>query len=74
MPLSNELLALVVCPDDKGELWYIESESTLYNPRMKRKYRIEGKIPILLIEESEIVDSSEHERLSALEHDVTGKG
>ncbi len=74
MALSPELLALIVCPDDKGELWYLSEEGFLYNPRMKRKYRIDGNIPVLLIEESEIVDAQEHERISSLAHIATGKG
>ncbi len=74
MALSHELIAMIVCPDDKGELWYIPGEEFLYNPRMKRRYRIDGTIPVLLIEESELLDAAEHERISALEYVVSGKG
>lgn len=73
MALSSTLLTLVVCPDDKGELWYIPSESILYNPRLRRKYRIDGEIPVLLIDESVIVDEAEHHRIGTLEYQITGQ-
>ncbi|MDA8262157.1 MAG: Trm112 family protein [Actinomycetota bacterium] len=74
MALAPQLIDLIVCPDDKGELWYVEGEEILYNPRMRRKYRIEEGIPVLLVEESEIVDEAEDARLRALPHTATGKG
>ncbi|CAG4928120.1 Trm112 family protein [Acidithrix sp. C25] len=74
MSISQTLVSLVVCPVDKGELWYIESENILYNPRSQRKFRIESDIPILLVDESEIVDDKEAARLGSLDHVVTGKG
>ena len=73
MTLPSELVKLIVCPADKGELWYVEAEDLLYNPRQKRKYRIEDGIPVLLVEESEIVDVTEDARIGALSHIVTGK-
>ena len=74
MPLTHELIGMIVCPDDKGALWYVPGEGFLYNPRMKRRYRIDGEIPVLLIEESELVDAAEHQRISALEYVVSGQG
>jgi uncharacterized protein YbaR (Trm112 family) len=63
--LDERLLAILACPEDKGPLLYFESEDTLYNPRSKRRYRIVDGIPVLLVEESEIVSDAEHERLVA---------
>lgn len=74
MPISEVLIALIVCPEDKGEMWYVSGESILYNPRIRRKYKIEGNIPVLLIDESVIVDELEHVRISELEYQVTGLG
>lgn len=38
----------------------------LYNPRLRRAYRIEDDIPVLLIDEAVDVGLEEHDRLMAL--------
>jgi uncharacterized protein YbaR (Trm112 family) len=63
MSLDPQLLEILACPEDKGPLLYFESESALYNPRLKRRYAIRDDIPIMLIDESETVDDAEHDRL-----------
>jgi uncharacterized protein len=65
MALDPQLLEILACPDDKGPLLYFEDEDTLYNPRLKRRYAIREDIPIMLIDEAETVDDTEHERLVA---------
>ena len=70
MALATELLEILACPDDKGPLYYLEGESVLYNPRLHRRYEIRDDIPVMLIDESTIVDDGEHDRLMAIvEHD-----
>jgi uncharacterized protein len=64
--LSPLLIEVLVCPEDKGDLLYIEAESTLYNPRLKRRYRVQDGIPVMLVEEAETVSDAEHQRLVAL--------
>jgi uncharacterized protein len=66
MALATELLEILACPDDKGPLYYLEGESVLYNPRLHRRYDIRDDIPVMLIDESTIVDDAEHERLMAI--------
>jgi uncharacterized protein YbaR (Trm112 family) len=63
MTLDPQLLAILACPEDKGPLLYFEADEFLYNPRLKRKYRIDDDIPIMLIDEAETVDDAEHERI-----------
>ncbi len=64
MALDPKLLEILVCPEDKGPLLYFVDEDTLYNPRLKRRYRIlDGDIPDLLIDDAETVDDAEHTRL-----------
>jgi uncharacterized protein YbaR (Trm112 family) len=65
MGLDPQLLEILVCPEDKGPLVYLEDEDTLYNPRLHRRYRIDDGIPNLLVDEAESVDEAEHERLMA---------
>ncbi len=65
MALDPQLLEILACPQDKGPLLYFEDESTLYNPRLQRRYRIEDGIPVMLIDEAESVVDAEHQRLLA---------
>jgi uncharacterized protein YbaR (Trm112 family) len=63
--LDPQLLEILACPEDKGPLLYFPDEDSLYNPRLKRRYAIRDDIPIMLIDEAETVDDSEHARLLA---------
>ena len=64
MALDTKLLEILACPEDKGPLLYFEDESSLYNPRLKRRYAIRDDIPIMLIDEAETVAEDEHARLT----------
>jgi uncharacterized protein len=65
--LDDSLLSILVCPADRGPLLLVDSGDgeLLYNPRLRRAYRIEDGIPVLLIEEARDVDEDEHARLMA---------
>ncbi|MGH9169304.1 MAG: Trm112 family protein [Acidimicrobiales bacterium] len=65
MALDSLLLEILACPEDKGPLLYFEDEDTLYNPRLKRRYRITDGIPVMLVDEAETVSDAEHERLNS---------
>jgi uncharacterized protein YbaR (Trm112 family) len=65
MALDPVLLDILACPEDKGPLLYFEDESSLYNPRLKRRYAIRDDIPVMLIDEAETVSDDEHARLLA---------
>jgi uncharacterized protein YbaR (Trm112 family) len=61
--LDSRLLDILVCPEDRGPLLLIGDE-LLYNPRLRRAYRIEGDVPVLLVDEAAtITDDAEHQRL-----------
>ena len=60
--IDADLLAILVCPADRGALVLVDDE-LLYNPRLRRAYRIEDGIPVLLIDEARDVDDDEHARL-----------
>ena len=61
--LDEKLLSILVCPADRGPLLYVDD--VLYNPRLRRIYRIDDGIPVLLIDESVEASDEEHERLTA---------
>lgn len=65
MALDPLLLSVLACPEDKGPLLYFEDESSLYNPRLRRRYAIRDGIPIMLVDDAEAVGAEEHERLMA---------
>lgn len=62
--LDPRLLEILACPEDKGPLLYFVDESILYNPRLQRRYEVRDGIPVMLLDESTVVDSPEHERLT----------
>ena len=61
--VDEKLLSILVCPQDRGPLLLVGNEF-LYNPRLRRAYRIEDGIPVLLVDEAVAVsDDAEHQRL-----------
>ncbi|MEZ5378169.1 MAG: Trm112 family protein [Acidimicrobiales bacterium] len=65
MALDPKLLEILACPEDKGPLLYFADEAVLFNPRLKRTYRIDNDIPVMLIDEASTVDDAECDRLQA---------
>jgi uncharacterized protein YbaR (Trm112 family) len=65
--IDEALLSILVCPADRGPLVLVGKgdEELLYNPRLRRAYRIEGSIPVLLVDEAVEVSDEEHARLMA---------
>lgn len=60
--LDQRLLDILVCPEDRGPLLLVGN--VLYNPRLRRAYRIEAGVPVLLVDEAVTVDDdAEHQRL-----------
>ncbi|OBF35588.1 hypothetical protein A5724_15525 [Mycobacterium sp. ACS1612] len=61
--LDEKLLGILVCPQDLGPLLLVDDEY-LYNTRLRRAYRIEDGIPVLLIDEAiAVTDDAEHQRM-----------
>jgi uncharacterized protein YbaR (Trm112 family) len=49
--ISDDLLKILVCPEDKGPLELVDDGKFLLNPRNGYKYPIRNGIPVMLIEE-----------------------
>jgi uncharacterized protein len=64
--LDASLLKILACPVDKGSLLYFRNEMVLYNPRLRRRYRVTEGIPVMLAAEAEHVSEAEHARLIQL--------
>ena len=65
MALEHVLIGILVCPIDKRGLYYFADEAILYNPRLRRLYRIENGIPLMLPRQAVPVSEDEHRRLMA---------
>ena len=61
--LDPLLVEILVDPEDKQPLWYLEEDSKLYNLRLRRAYVIKDGIPVMLIDEALAVDDEEAARL-----------
>ena len=53
MPLSPDLLNLLVCPACKGDLVYEPQAETLTCNQCRLRYRVVDDIPVMLVEEAE---------------------
>ncbi len=65
MALDPELLTVLACPIDKGPLHVLDDENALYNARLKRRYHVRDGIAVMLVDESEVVADTEHDRIMA---------
>jgi uncharacterized protein len=63
MALEEALLDILVCPIDRRGLLYFADDAVLYNPRLRRLYRIEDGIPQMLASQAIPVPDEEHKRL-----------
>jgi uncharacterized protein YbaR (Trm112 family) len=70
MPLSPSLLEILVCPKSKAPLVYFAhgegptaSEAFLLCPASRLRYRIEGDVPVMLVDEAVSLSEGEVTRL-----------
>jgi uncharacterized protein len=63
MSLEGPLLAILACPIDKGGLLYFGDEGILYNPRLRRVYRVIDGRPVMLAHRAEPAGDEDHARL-----------
>ena len=63
MALERALLDVLVCPIDKHGLLYFADDGVLYNPRLRRLYRIKDGVPVMLPKLAVPVPDEEHDRL-----------
>lgn len=61
MSLDPRLLDILVCPQDKGQLRYDDTQQLLINDRLGVAYRIDDGIPVLLIDEAQPYPSTSSE-------------
>ncbi|MGH9417174.1 MAG: Trm112 family protein [Terriglobales bacterium] len=54
MAVSEELLKLLVCPDDHADVHLVRGGAGLQCERCRRVYPIREDIPVMLIEEASV--------------------
>jgi uncharacterized protein YbaR (Trm112 family) len=69
MAIEKDLLDMLVCPESKAPLVLDGDTLVSTDPRTRRRYRIDGDIPIMLIEESEVLAEDEWKEILA-RHDA----
>ena len=53
MSLDPELLEILVCPNDRGEIDYHEAEQVIVCRKCGYRYPVRDDIPVMLIDEAE---------------------
>ena len=61
--LDPELMEILVCPDSHARLVQVGDWLYSTDPATRRRYPIREGIPIMLIDESEVVDEAEFKRV-----------
>jgi uncharacterized protein YbaR (Trm112 family) len=56
MPLSDELLAILVCPQCRGDLRYDRTAETLICEACSLRYPVVEGVPVMLPEEAEKIE------------------
>lgn len=56
MPISDELLEILACPQCKGDIKLNDSKDGLICETCRLCYRIKDDIPVMLIDEAERLD------------------
>ncbi len=65
MSISNELLEILVCPESKAPLVLDGDTLVSTDAKTRRRYRIKDDIPVMLIDESEILSEDEWKKILA---------
>jgi hypothetical protein len=62
-PLNTELLEILVCPESHARL--VQVGDWLYSTDVasRRRYPIREGIPIMLLEESQVIEADEHHKV-----------
>lgn len=62
-PIDSGLMEILVCPESHARLVQVGEWLYSTDPATRRRYPIREGIPIMLIDESEVVDEAEFQRI-----------
>jgi uncharacterized protein YbaR (Trm112 family) len=63
--IDDELLSILACPESHAPLIAVGEWLYSTDPETRRRYPIRDGVPIMLIDESEILDPREFEKIMA---------
>lgn len=72
LPFDQDLFDLLVCPEARVPLKFVAGRLVSTDGSTRRSYRIDGDIPVMLLEESQVVPEAEWHALMAQEGPVGG--
>ena len=72
IPFDHDLFDLLVCPQARTPLKLVEGRLVSTDAATRRAYRIDGDIPVMLVEESSVLEVDDWNRLMALDGPVGG--
>lgn len=65
LPFDQDLFDLLVCPESRRPLKFVAGKLVSTCPDGRRAYRVDNGIPVMLREESQVLDRAEWDRLMA---------
>jgi uncharacterized protein YbaR (Trm112 family) len=72
LPCDPDLFDLLVCPESRAALKWVEGRLVSTDAAGRRSYRVDDGIPIMLVEESLQLSLADWQRLMAAEGPVGG--
>lgn len=58
LPFDLDLFDLLVCPESQRPLKYVGGRLVSTDPATRRSYPVDGDIPVMLLEESQVLDQA----------------
>jgi uncharacterized protein len=65
VPFDSDLFDLLVCPQARVPLKWVEGRLVSTDPATRRAYRVDGDLPIMLIDDSEVLSEAAWQSLMA---------
>jgi uncharacterized protein YbaR (Trm112 family) len=59
LPCSQDLFDLLVCPEARRPLKWVGGRLVSTDPATRRAYRVDGDIPVMLVEESTVLSEAD---------------
>jgi uncharacterized protein len=72
LPFDQDLFDLLVCPEARLPLKYTGGRLVSTDPRTRRSYRVDDGIPVMLLEESTVLDEAAWQAAMASDGPVGG--
>ncbi len=65
LPFDPDLFDLLVCPEARAPLAWVEGRLVSTDAATRRAYRVEAGIPVMLIDDSEVLSEADWQRCMA---------